>query len=88
MDQAILERALACESLSYLGVIGSLGKIGRFRKRLAAKGAATAEAWTRVHGPIGLDIAAETPDEIAVSVVAELISIRNRARFARKPGAP
>ena len=38
IDQRILERLLANESLSYLGLIGSRGKIGRFRKRLAAKG--------------------------------------------------
>jgi xanthine dehydrogenase accessory factor len=80
IDQAILERVLANDELTYLGVIGSLGKVGRFRKRLEAKGLATPERWGRVSAPIGVDIAAETPDEIAVSVVAELIRVRNRDR--------
>lgn len=77
IDQRILEQLLPRESLTYLGLIGSRGKIGRLRKRLAAKGIATAERWARLHSPIGLDIRAETPEEIAVSIVAELIGVRN-----------
>jgi xanthine dehydrogenase accessory factor len=80
VDQAILERALPNLTLSYLGVIGSLGKIGRFKKRLEAKRIATPERWQRLSAPIGIDIAAETPEEIAVSVVAELIQVRNIGR--------
>lgn len=80
VDQEILERALAAESLTYLGVIGSLGKIGRFKKRLAAKSLAGEERWQRISAPIGVDIAAETPEEIAVSIVAELIARRNTER--------
>jgi len=81
IDQRLLEHLLANESLSYLGLIGSRGKIGRFRKRLAAKGIATEERWQRLHAPIGVDISAETPAEIAVSVAAELVRIRNRGRY-------
>lgn len=81
IDQRIVERLLCNESLSYLGLIGSRGKIGRFRKRLAAKGIATEERWQRLHAPIGVDISAETPAEIAVSVAAELVRIRNRGRY-------
>ncbi len=36
-----------------------------------------------VHTPIGLDIQAETPEEIAVSIVAELIQVRNKASISR-----
>ncbi len=81
IDRRILERLLPNDALSYLGLIGSRGKIGRFRKRLAAKGIATEERWQRLHAPIGLDISAETPEEIAVSVAAELVRIRNRGRY-------
>ena len=80
IDQRILEQALAhpaLPELTYLGLIGSQGKIGRFHKRLVAKGVATEERWQRLHAPIGLDIAAETPAEIAISVAAELIRLRN-----------
>jgi len=86
IDQRILEQALlhpALEELAYLGLIGSQGKIGRFRKRLAAKGVATEERWRRLRAPIGLDIAAETPAEIAISVAAELIRLRNAAPAGR-----
>lgn len=78
VDQAILEKLLCNESLTYLGLIGSRGKVGRFHKRLVAKGIATDERWARLHAPIGLDIGAETPEEIAVSVMAELVLVRRR----------
>jgi xanthine dehydrogenase accessory factor len=84
IDQRILEQALAHPALgdlAYLGLIGSQGKIGRFRKRLEAKGV-TAERWQKLRAPIGLDIAAETPAEIAISVAAELIRLRNTGAAA------
>jgi xanthine dehydrogenase accessory factor len=74
VDQAILE-ALLPHDLAYLGVIGSQGKVGRFAKRIEAKGFDMAR-FARVRAPIGLDIGAQTPEEIAVSVVAELIAVR------------
>ncbi|HTE54639.1 MAG TPA: XdhC family protein [Kofleriaceae bacterium] len=82
VDQRILEQTLAHESLpelAYLGLIGSRGKVGRFHKRLVAKGIATPERWARLRAPIGIDIAAETPAEIAISVAAELVQVRHRA---------
>ena len=82
MDLRILEQAFGLESLhdlAYLGLIGSLGKIGRFHKRLVAKGVATPERWAKLRAPIGLDIGAETPAEIAISLAAELVLVRNRA---------
>jgi xanthine dehydrogenase accessory factor len=80
IDQRILEQALlhpALPELAYLGLIGSQGKVGRFHKRLVAKGVASEERWRRLRAPIGLDIAAETPAEIAISVAAELVRLRN-----------
>ncbi len=75
VDQAILEKLLPRE-LAYLGLIGSRAKLGRFRRRLTAKGIGDAAAWARLHAPVGLDIGAETPEEIAVSVVADLVRAR------------
>ncbi|HUS67996.1 MAG TPA: xanthine dehydrogenase accessory protein XdhC [Kofleriaceae bacterium] len=89
VDQRLLEQALALDSLdevAYLGLIGSQGKIGRFKKRLEAKGIATPERWARLRAPIGLDIGAETPAEIAISVAAELIRVRAVA-LAKRTGA-
>jgi xanthine dehydrogenase accessory factor len=78
VDERILERVLPNAAITYLGLIGSRGKVGRIRKRLTARDAATDERWARVHAPIGLDIGAETPAEIAVAVVAQLIHMRRR----------
>jgi xanthine dehydrogenase accessory factor len=78
-DQRVLEQLWPRE-LAYLGMIGSRRKIAMFRARLEAKGLDPA-GWARVHAPIGLDIGAESPEEIAVAIVAELI----QTRAARRP---
>jgi xanthine dehydrogenase accessory factor len=82
VDQAVLEKLAALEARpAYLGCIGSRGKMGRFRKRLEAKGIPA--AWIdQVRGPIGVEVGAETPAEIAVAVAAELVAIRRRASTA------
>ena len=74
IDQKLLETCAPRES-RYLGVIGSARKARMQRERLAAKDFAAA-AIERIHCPIGLDIGAQTPEEIAVSVCAELVAIR------------
>lgn len=79
VDQRILEALIGRAELGYLGMIGSRGKVGRFLKRLVAKGLVTGAedpAWQRLVAPIGLDIGAETPAEIAVAVVAQLVALR------------
>ncbi len=60
-------------------MIGSARKVKIFRQRLINKGAPV-ERLDRVHAPIGLDIGAETPEEIAVSIVAELVRVRAERR--------
>lgn len=59
----------------YLGCIGSRRKLALCRERLLAAGFTEVE-YARLHAPIGLPIGAETPEEIAVSVAAELIGVR------------
>ena len=63
-------------------MIGSRGKVGRFKKRLEARGLLDGEAgearWARLRAPIGLDLGAETPEEIAVAIAAELVARRRR----------
>ena len=71
----------------YLGMIGSRAKIHRFLKRFEQRGHAR-ERFAGVRSPIGIDIGARDPGEIAVSIVAELIAVRrgrdaNKADFAR-----
>ena len=57
-------------------MIGSRGKLGRFRKRLEAKGLFDPTTWARLRAPIGIDIGAETPEEIALAIAAELLAQR------------
>ena len=71
-------RALAARDLRYLGLIGSRAKVARIRKLLLAEGM-PAECLDRVHAPIGLDIGAVTPAEIAISILAQLVGVRRGA---------
>jgi xanthine dehydrogenase accessory factor len=80
IDQEVLEGLWAARAKPvYLGVVGSRGKLERFRRRLEAKGVSS--DWiARVRGPVGLDIGAESPEEIAVAIAAELVAVRRQAR--------
>jgi xanthine dehydrogenase accessory factor len=69
-------RVLAPRELRYLGLIGSRAKVARIYEALVAD-RIPAEALERVHAPIGLDIGAVTPQEIAVSILAELIAVKH-----------
>ena len=69
-------RALAPRELRYLGLIGSRAKVARIYEELS-KDRLPAETLARVHAPIGLDIGAVTPQEIAVSILAELIAVKH-----------
>jgi xanthine dehydrogenase accessory factor len=65
----------------YVGMIGSKRKVIGIFKALQAEGL-PAHLFDRVHAPIGLDIGAVTPEEIAVAVTAELIAIRRGSTAA------
>ena len=75
LDRAALSAALRLNpGPGYIGMIGSRRKVLRVCDEMAADGF-TREALARVFAPIGLDIGSESPMEIAVSVVAELLQI-------------
>ncbi len=59
----------------YVGMIGSRRKLLEIAEVLESEGV-SAETMARVHSPVGLDIGALTPEEIAVSIVAEMIAVR------------
>jgi xanthine dehydrogenase accessory factor len=61
---------------AYIGMIGSRTKIDLVRREFLEKGWATEDEWSRVRAPIGLDIRSKTVEEIAVSIAAELVSVR------------
>jgi xanthine dehydrogenase accessory factor len=68
-------RSLAKRELRYLGLIGSKAKVKRIYDALIEEGMPV-EYLQRVHAPVGLDIGAVSPEEIAVSILAELIAVR------------
>lgn len=76
-DLQVLRQALR-RPLAYLGMIGSRRKNRLLYDALRKEGV-TEEQIAQVHSPIGLDIGAETPEEIAVSIVAEIIRERAKA---------
>ena len=82
IDLRLLEQMIVRDDIGYLGMIGSRGKVGRFRKRLDVRGILDGEVgaarWARLRAPVGLNIGAETPEEIAVAIAAELIAVRRR----------
>jgi len=73
-DESAVKSALK-GSPAYLGMIGSRRRSKRTLERLVEQGYSP-EAVSRVHTPLGLDIGAETPAEIAVSIIAEIIRSR------------
>ncbi len=74
-DAQVLEQ-LVRRPLRYLGMMGSASKIGQIREQLLAAGIPRA-ALDAVRAPIGLPIASNTPEEIAISIAAEIIAVRN-----------
>ena len=75
-DAACLRALLSCEQPRYLGLIGSRRRTIELFKMLEEEGF-DREKIDRIHTPIGLAIGAETPKEIAISILAELISVRS-----------
>ena len=74
-DRLCLEKTL-CKPHLYLGMIGSKGKVKKTFDALIEEGYSNEEL-SNVHAPIGLDIRAQTPAEISISILAELIEIKN-----------
>ncbi|GAI66304.1 unnamed protein product, partial [marine sediment metagenome] len=73
-DENVLEGALATEA-KYIGMIGSKTKNQTIFSHLLSKGISQ-KRLDRVHAPIGLNIYALTPEEIAISILAEIIKVR------------
>jgi xanthine dehydrogenase accessory factor len=81
-DEPVIEQAIRTEA-RYIGMIGSKRKISRMWKKLIERGADKARL-AQVHAPIGLEIGADTPEEIAVSIVAQLIQSRRGRKDRRR----
>ncbi len=79
-DMRVLKWAVGTEA-RYIGMIGSKRKVLSVYKALEAEGI-PADRFRNVHAPVGLEIGALTPEEIAVSIAAELIAVRRNAAAA------
>jgi xanthine dehydrogenase accessory factor len=77
-DEAALEAALAADA-DYVAFVGSRKKAAALRKALAARGV-DPERLAAVKAPAGLDLGAITPEEIAVSILAEIVACRRRGQ--------
>jgi len=75
-DMALLEALNS--SAFYVGALGSRRNQRARKQRLAEHFGLSPEALARLHGPIGLRLGAKTPAEIAVSIVAELVQVKNK----------
>jgi xanthine dehydrogenase accessory factor len=71
-DKAILSKLIQ-KGFKYIGMIGSQSKIRTMEEELQKQGVPK-EAFSKLHAPVGLDIGAETPEEIAISIAAEIIA--------------
>ena len=80
-DKVVLAKALRT-SATYVGMIGSRRKRDKIYQALREEGFSQRDI-DRVHSPIGMDIAAETPAELAVSIVGELIQVRAAQQSCR-----
>jgi xanthine dehydrogenase accessory factor len=77
IDRDILAYCMK-KPFAYLGMIGSRRKIEVTKKMFIESKIGTEEDLKKIHMPIGMDISAETPDEIAISILAEMIKVKNK----------
>jgi xanthine dehydrogenase accessory factor len=77
-DELVI-RKLIDKKLKYFGVLGSKAKMGALLKELEKEGFPK-EKLDLLHTPIGLPINSQTPEEIAVSIAAEIIAVKNSAK--------
>ncbi|MBV9690844.1 MAG: XdhC family protein, partial [Ktedonobacteraceae bacterium] len=80
LDKEALHAALESNA-AYIGMIGSPTKVKHIFRDLLKEGIAR-ERLSQVHAPIGLDLGAETPDEIALSIAAEMLMLRKKGSGA------
>ncbi|MCK9414209.1 MAG: NTP transferase domain-containing protein [Prolixibacteraceae bacterium] len=76
-------KSCICSNAAYIGVIGSKRKTALMGQKFIAEKWATPEEWKFVHTPVGIDIHSRTVNEIAVSILSELIKERHEIYFSR-----
>jgi xanthine dehydrogenase accessory factor len=79
-DDAAALRPCFGKELAYIGMIGSKNKIAAMRRDFIENSWAAPGQWDLIHAPVGLAIKSQTVEEIAISIAAELILVRNNKR--------
>ena len=78
-DAEALKQCIGSDA-AFVGMIGSKHKVAAMKESFLANGWATPEQWNMVFSPVGLDIKSKTVEEIAVSIAAQLVLVRNSAK--------
>lgn len=88
IDRAALTAALMQADICYIGMIGSRKKVRQVFAQMESEGKITPERLASVFAPIGLDIGADSPAEISISIMAEILQVFNGSRggHLRQPG--
>jgi xanthine/CO dehydrogenase XdhC/CoxF family maturation factor len=68
-------KELASKKISYIGVLGPKKKLARMLAELGEVGLYKEPGTSNIYGPVGLDLGAETPEEIALSIIAEIKAV-------------
>ncbi|UYN97719.1 MAG: XdhC family protein [Enhydrobacter sp.] len=77
LDDPALEAALK-SNVFYVGALGSKRTHAKRKERLMSEAGITEEQFARIHGPVGLNIGAKSPAEIAVSILGQIVEVRAR----------
>ena len=75
-DAAALKHCIVSD-LKYTGMIGSKKKISAMRNHFIENSLATPSQWAKIYAPVGIDIQSQTVEEIAISIAAQLVQVRN-----------
>jgi xanthine dehydrogenase accessory factor len=76
-DDAAALKSVIASSVAYIGMIGSRKKISAMKSDFLEKSFATIKEWESIYAPVGLEIKSQTVEEIAVSIAAQLVLVRN-----------
>jgi len=76
-DAEVLRKFIGSKA-AYIGMIGSKVKVAQMKVFFLENGWASPEQWNRIHTPVGLDIGAKTVEEIAISIAAQLVKVKNQ----------
>ena len=82
-DKFCLDKILSLDELNYIGMIGSKRRVKIMKEELIEEGYSK-EKIENIYSPIGLNIGAVTPEEIAISILAEIISVKRIGKLAVK----